>query len=226
MKSLLILLLVANIFCYSCNRGCSQNRDKYIVELIGPGIDYNKLKLIVQQNGITAPQLYQWKNHTVLYSNIKRIEELTKQLTTQFPKKEIKVYDKPFYNFLREEGCPGSQVASEWEHFLLTVNLVDDKKLQEEYIGYHKTQYDEWPEVSEGFCNAGFQQVTLYKNGRQLMLVISIPKGKSLDDLNPKTVESNPRMEKWNQIMGKYQEGLTGTEPGENWVFLNKIKIE
>ena len=55
------------------------------------------------------------------------------------------------------------------------------------------------------------------------MLVISIPKGKTLDELNPKTVANNTKMVEWNKIMGKYQEGIPGTKKGESWVFLEKI---
>jgi L-rhamnose mutarotase len=84
------------------------------------------------------------------------------------------------------------------------------------------TQFEEWPEVSDGFCNAGFQQLLLFRNGRQLMLVISIPEGKTLDELNPKTIENNPRMVEWNKIMDKYQEGIEGTKPNEKWVILRK----
>ena len=55
------------------------------------------------------------------------------------------------------------------------------------------------------------------------MLVISIPKGESLDKLNPKTTENNPRVDEWNKIMNKYQEGIEGTKPGETWVFFKKL---
>ncbi|MNY80391.1 hypothetical protein D3C86_2214070 [compost metagenome] len=58
------------------------------------------------------------------------------------------------------------------------------------------------------------------------MLVISIPKGESLDKLNPKTTENNPRVDDWNNLMKKYQTGIEGTKPGEVWIFLNKVKAE
>lgn len=90
---------------------------------------------------------------------------------------------------------------------------------------YHATQYQQWPEVSKGFCNAQFQQLLVYRNGRQLMLVISIPKGASLDALNPKTTENNPRVNDWNKLMAKYQEGIEGTEKGETWVFLKPFRM-
>ena len=73
------------------------------------------------------------------------------------------------------------------------------------------------------FCNADFQQLLIFRNGRQLVLVISIPKGESLDKLNPKTTENNPRVNEWNKLMGKYQEGLPGAGVGVKWVFLERV---
>jgi hypothetical protein len=46
-----------------------------------------------------------------------------------------------------------------------------------------------------------------------------------LDKLNPKTSENNPRVDEWNAIMKKYQEGIPGTKPGEVWVFLKPVII-
>ena len=83
----------------------------------------------------------------------------------------------------------------------------------------------EWPEVAKGFCAASFQQLLVFRNGRQLMLVISIPKGESLDELNPKTTENNPRVNDWNELMKKYQEGIPGTAQDEVWVFLQQLPL-
>jgi hypothetical protein len=78
--------------------------------------------------------------------------------------------------------------------------------------------------VEKGFCNADFQQVLVFRNCRQLMLVISIPKGKTLDELNPKTTENNPRVNEWNKIMAKYQEGIENTAKGTSWVMFSALK--
>jgi L-rhamnose mutarotase len=102
----------------------------------------------------------------------------------------------------------------------MTANLVEDTVLQAEYMDYHARQPELFPEVAQGFCNASFQQVLVFRNGRQLMLVISIPAGEKLDDLNPKTMENNPRVDDWNAIMAHYQEGIEGTPPGTTWVVL------
>ena len=63
----------------------------------------------------------------------------------------------------------------------------------------------------------------MFRQGRQLMLVISIPHGANLDELNPKTSLNNPRVDDWNALMKQYQEGLPGTKPGEVWVFLQPV---
>ncbi|WP_308991015.1 right-handed parallel beta-helix repeat-containing protein [Mariniflexile litorale] len=193
------------------------------IELVGKGFDESKIKSIAKKNGVIDAQLYQWKNHIVLYAQLNHIEHLKSELALVYPKAEIKTYNTPVYNFSKFERCDNSELATEWNHIVLTANLVEDTKLQQEYLDYHKTQFEEWPEVAQGFCNADFQQLQVFKNGRQLMLIISIPKGKSLDELNPKTTQDNPRVNDWNTLMKKYQTGIKGTKRNETWVFLNKL---
>jgi len=193
------------------------------IELLGNGFDAAKIIAIAKTNGVINPQLYQWQNHLVLYAKLNHAEELKKEFNKIYPAAQIKAYDLPIYNFSKFERCKNTEIAPEWDHLLLTANLVDDIKLQQEYLDYHKTQFEKWPEVSAGFCNADFQQLQVYKNGRQLLLVISIPRGASLDELNPKTTENNPRVDDWNAIMKKYQTGIEGAKPNETWVFLKKV---
>ncbi|RKD19606.1 hypothetical protein BCY91_13515 [Pelobium manganitolerans] len=193
------------------------------VELLGADLDVAKIKSIAIANGVIEPQFYQWKNHLVLYGKLNRIQSLEKDLAEAFPAVKMKTYSRSVYNFQRNINCKDAVVAPEWEHVLLTANLVDDEKMQSEYLEYHRTQFEKWPEVAQGFCNADFQQLQVFKNGRQLLLVISIPKGKTLDELNPKTTENNPRVDDWNKIMSQYQTGIEGTKPGESWVFLKKL---
>jgi len=166
--------------------------------------------------------VYQWKNHLVLYGKFTRLNLLQHVLADNYPKCEIKSYKDPFYVFDRQY-CDSKGMVKDWDNILLTANLVADTKMQDEYLNYHATQFQKWPEVSRGFCNAQFQQLLVFKNGRQLMLVISIPKGASLDKLNPLTSKNNPRVDDWNKIMSKYQEGIPGTKKGETWVFLKGV---
>lgn len=166
---------------------------------------------------------YQWKNHIVLFGEADDTTGISQLIFHTGISLKIKRYNTPMYVFDRAERCGDSTVAKPWKDYLLTANLVADTAMQREYLHYHETQFKEWPEVAQGFCNADFQQLLVFKNGRQLLLVISIPPDKTLDELNPKTEENNPRVVEWNKMMSKYQEGIEGTKPGETWVFLDKV---
>jgi hypothetical protein len=198
---------------------------KEVIELVvkpNEKLDVQSLKNILYQNRMDTSAIYQWQNHYVIFDGVKDISSLTGKLKNAFPDVQVKWYPDMYYEFNRKY-CDDKSEAKECDYILLTANLVADKKMQQQYLNYHATQFEKWPEVAKGFCNAGFQQVLAYKNGRQLMLVISIPKGESFDKLNPKTTENNPRVDEWNKIMSKYQEGIEGTKKGEAWVFLNPL---
>ncbi|HEX2629257.1 MAG TPA: L-rhamnose mutarotase, partial [Chitinophagaceae bacterium] len=186
-------------------------------------IDIVKLKELLVQAKVSPPIVYRWKDHYTIFGRVPDLFSLKEKLKRNFPTAQVKNYDDLFYEFNRSH-CSDTSTAREWDHIILTANLVADPKLQKEYLDYHATQFQKWPEMAKGFCNANFQQLLLFRNGRQLMLVISIPKGESLDKLNPKTTENNPRVDEWNKIMKKYQEGIAGTAKGETWIFLEALK--
>ncbi len=196
-----------------------------VIELISGKdvISADKLKDQLIANKLNPSSLYQWKNHYVIFDKVQDASVVKSKLQKAFPTSQVKVYYNPFYEFNRKL-CPDSTTSLQQDHIILTADLVADSKMQEQYLKYHENQFKDWPEVSKGFCNASFQQLLVYKNGRQLMLVISIPKGESLDKLNPKTTENNPRVDQWNQLMKRYQQGIEGTKPGETWVFLEQVK--
>lgn len=177
-----------------------------------------QVKAFGDKHQIPNSVIYEWKNRIVMYTYQKNPSVLKNELTSVFSDAEVKLYDNLIYDFNRKKNCD-QPFAKEWDHVILSTNLVSDTTLQNEYLAHHATQFEKWPELSKGFCNANFQQLVIYKNGRQLMLVISIPKGKSLNELNPKTTENNPRVEDWNALMKKYQEGIAGTKADEVWVF-------
>ena len=179
--------------------------------------------VLAKLNGM-ALDSYSWKNHIVLFGNQADTFGIASLIRNSGIELETRYYNEPMYVFDRAKCCGDSCVPAPWKDYLLTANLVADSTMQQEYMHYHETQFEEWPEVAQGFCNASFQQLLVFRNGRQLLLVISIPADKTLDELNPKTEENNPRVVEWNKIMSKYQEGIEGTSPGESWVFLNKIE--
>ena len=217
MRNFQFLIISIFIFLFSCIAKNSET--PIVIELID--MDYrfstDKLLKFCTENEIDKNSVYQWQNHWIIYTGSKDALELVSKIENQFPRLKINVYDRPFYNFNREK-LTGEKPADEWTQIIMTANLVQDTILQNEYMEYHRTQFEKWPEISKGFCNAGFQQLLVYRNGRQLLLVISIPKGKTLYELNPKTSENNPRVDEWNKIMSNYQEGIEDAPKGTTWV--------
>lgn len=204
------------------------NKRPVVVELIIPKdsvFDPHALYDLAKGFVIDVNDINKWENRIVVYADIANPDDLFERIKSEYPQDTVKYFDKPFYNFNRKM-CADTISSKKWDNILLSANLVNDSKLQQEYLNYHATQFQQWPEVSKGFCNANFQQLLVFKNGRQLMLVISIPKGENLDKLNPLTTKNNPRVDEWNKLMAKYQEGLPGTKPGEVWVFFKPLEYK
>ncbi|WP_321285970.1 L-rhamnose mutarotase [uncultured Sunxiuqinia sp.] len=221
-----LLVLVLSLFFFACNDEGQKPDYPSIIELIAydnNSLSKEMLTTFCAENGIDKNAVYNWENHWVLYSQFQELQQISEKLEANFANVTIKTYDQPFYSFDRTR-CDDSSIAEEWDNILLTANLVEDTLKQSEYMEYHRTQFEEWPEVAQGFCNASFQQLLVFRTGRQLMLIISIPKGESLDELNPKTTENNLRVDEWNAQMSQYQEGLEEAPEGVVWLFLNPVE--
>lgn len=218
-----ILLLVVVLLA-----GCTQKSTQYpsVIEIVNKGDARLHLSDVVsfcKENKLDTNSVYEWNKHWVIYSYFTDINAVKAKLEKSFPTTQVKLYERPFYIFDRKK-CAKDDVAKEWTNVIMSANLVKDTVMQKQYMEYHRTQFEKWPEVSKGFCNANFQQLLVFRTGRQLMLVISIPKGEKLDDLNPKTTENNPRVDQWNALMSKYQEGVEDAPVGTSWVMFENRK--
>jgi hypothetical protein len=227
MKKYNTLIFFTGIFLLgllgSCNLAPKKSAENYRVAIELILNDSIASSSFLQSLKGTKLDKYQWKNHIVLFGEAADTAGISQLISQSGASLKIKHYDSPIYVFDRLKHCGDSTVAKLWKDYLLTANLVADTAMQREYMHYHEVQFQEWPEVAKGFCNAEFQQLLTFRNDRQLLIVISIPAIKTLDELNPKTEENNPRVVEWNKMMGKYQEGIEGTVPGETWVFLSPV---
>ena len=215
------LIYLSLLIMTSC--GINETKTLSIIELVDTDYRFSTSDLLnfCQKNEINTSSVYQWQNHWVIYDKFNSAK-ISGKLGKEYPRLKITVYNTPFYNFNREVQTH-EKSEKQCANIIMTANLVNDTTLQNQYMEYHRTQFEKWPEISKGFCNAQFQQLLVFRNGRQLMLVISIPKGKTLDELNPKTTENNPRVNEWNKIMARYQEGIEDAPKGTSWVMFQNI---
>ncbi len=205
-----------------------KNKTTYnsVIEIIAPNKnDLFKSKILhfCKENRINTNDLFVWQSHWVLYAHFNHFENTKLKLERVLPSASIKLYKTPFYIFDRKQFVK-TGIAKEWDNVIMTADLVKDTAMQHQYLEYHKTQFKKWPEIAQGFCNADFQQLLVFHNGRQLMLIISIPKGKTLNELNPLTVMNTPTMDQWNAIMSKYQVKIPDAPVGTTWVLFHHVK--
>ncbi|WP_104383824.1 L-rhamnose mutarotase [Sphingobacterium sp. HMA12] len=179
-------------------------------------LEMAEIKDFFARQGADSSQVYRWKDYILLMTDDEIGKKISSAWIANYPAIPHKLFNDLFYTFDRS-SCGGK--VKDTDFVLLTAQLVDDKSKQEAYYNAHKTQFKEWPEVAAGFCKAGFDEVLVYRNGRQLMLYISFPKGQDFKTIDQLTTKGNPRVIEWNKLMGSYQEGIPGTEKDETWIF-------
>lgn len=184
-------------------------------------ISSDELARFVTGQGGDASQIYHWKDYSLIKTDDGVGKKIASAWVANYPKIEFKVFNDLFYTFDRTR-CGDAGEEKDVDYVLLTTKLVDDEKKQQMYFDYHDKQFEQWPEVADGFCNAGFEEVLLYRKDNQLMLYISFPKGSRFEDIDPLTIKDNPKVVEWNKLMGGFQEGIKGTAADETWVFYKK----
>lgn len=194
------------------------------VQIYDEGRTHQKQDVVsfAKAQGIEDPEIYEWGNYYLLVTNDELGKKVNSALMASHPQLQVDLFNDLFYAFEREKYGEAQSNDGELDYVLLTAQLKEDKALQEEYFRLHDAQVEEWPEVIQGFYNAGFEEVLVYRKGRQLLLYISYPKGQNFAEIDKLTTKDNPRVEEWNKIMSTYQEGIKGTDKGEVWIFYKK----
>lgn len=94
----------------------------------GQSIDLQKLKLLLAANNMDSTAIYQWQNHYVIFSKVQDLGVMQGRIQNNFPEATVKAYHDMFYQYSKAKNCTNKTVAKEWDHILLTANLVADPK--------------------------------------------------------------------------------------------------
>ena len=105
--------------------------------------------------------------------------------------------------------------------YCFALDLHDDPGLIEEYKQYHKPE-NVWPEVLGRIRANGILSEEIYLAGNRLFMILETTDDFSLE---AKTVadKESPEMQKWEELMWKFQKPLPSAQPGEKWVRMEKI---
>ncbi|MGY5354754.1 L-rhamnose mutarotase [Wenyingzhuangia sp. IMCC45467] len=103
--------------------------------------------------------------------------------------------------------------------YCYTCDLKEDEKLIAEYKEHHKNV---WPEIIASIKEAGIVDMQIYLSGNRMFMMMECdetfdPVKRAEKDAN------NPKVQEWEKLMWKYQQGLPWAKPGEKWIALEKI---
>ncbi|WP_316739452.1 L-rhamnose mutarotase [Pedobacter aquatilis] len=105
------------------------------------------------------------------------------------------------------------------KRYCLTLDLINDEQLIEEYKTHHKAV---WPEIKSSIRDSCVQNMEIYLLGNRLFMIMEVNDDFSFE-AKQKADEENLKVQEWETLMWKYQQALPGAKPGEKWILMEEI---
>jgi L-rhamnose mutarotase len=103
--------------------------------------------------------------------------------------------------------------------YCLALDLKNDDKLIAEYEEHHKNV---WPEVIASIKDAGITALEIYRIGNRLFMIMEV--NDSFDFNKKQEMDAaNNKVQEWEALMWKYQQGLPMAKRGEKWMMMENI---
>ncbi len=103
--------------------------------------------------------------------------------------------------------------------YCLALDLKDDKHLINAYEEYHKKV---WPEILQSIKDSGIEKLEIYRVHNRLFMIMETDSTFSFDRKTQMDA-SNNKVQEWEELMWKYQQGLPFAQPGDKWMLMKKI---
>lgn len=105
------------------------------------------------------------------------------------------------------------------KRYCLALDLKKDPDLIRQYEEYHRNV---WPEILLSIRQAGIERMEIYRYANRLFMIMEVNESFSFE-AKAKADLQNPKVQEWEQLMWKYQDGMPGAGKGEKWVLMDKI---
>lgn len=105
------------------------------------------------------------------------------------------------------------------KRYCLALDLVNDPALIAEYEDWHRKV---WLEIIDSIHGSGIEKMEIYRIENRLFMIIDAADHFSFERKSAMDA-SNPEVQKWEELMWKYQQAIPGGKPGEKWRLMNKI---
>ncbi|HVW62317.1 MAG TPA: L-rhamnose mutarotase [Puia sp.] len=103
--------------------------------------------------------------------------------------------------------------------YCLALDLKNDAGLIAEYEQWHR---EIWPEIKTSIRDGGITDMEIYRLEDRLFMIIETSADFSFERKGAMDA-ANPAVQKWEELMWKYQVAVPGGKPGEKWRVMNKI---
>jgi L-rhamnose mutarotase len=103
--------------------------------------------------------------------------------------------------------------------YCLALDLQPDAGLIAEYVVWHR---DVWPEIRQSILESGIEQMEIYRLENRLFMIMEVSPEFSFDRKAAMDA-ANPAVQRWEELMWKYQAAIPGGKPGEKWRLTERI---
>jgi len=103
--------------------------------------------------------------------------------------------------------------------YCLALDLQPDEKLIAEYQKWHR---EVWPEIKQSIFQSGITEMEIYRLENRLFMIMETNETFSFDK-KAASDAANPTVQRWEELMWKYQLAIPGGKPGEKWRLMEKI---
>lgn len=103
--------------------------------------------------------------------------------------------------------------------FCLALDLKDDSALIAEYERHHQTV---WPEILQSIRDSGITDMEIYRIENRLFMIMEVADTFSFEAKRTSDL-LNAIVQKWEELMWKFQQPLKSAKPGEKWLLMTRI---
>lgn len=103
--------------------------------------------------------------------------------------------------------------------YCLALDLKHDAALIAEYEAYHR---DVWPAIKESISSSGILDMQIWRLEDRMFMIMETSADFSFERKAAMDA-SNPEVQKWEELMWKFQSAVPGGKPGEKWRMMDLI---
>lgn len=103
--------------------------------------------------------------------------------------------------------------------YCFALDLKDDAQLIEEYDEHHRNVSIE---IKNSIIGSGIISMDIYRAGNRLFMIMETDDSFSFTQ-KEESDKANLQIQKWEQLMWKYQQILPFAKEGEKWVLMSQI---